>query len=85
MIILYRPHQGDLEDSMRKVEKFNSLKELLQYIVKQFNNAFAIDDIYIKYYCYDSRIDWDTFLITTKTYGMERFDIPQAIGYLTFK
>lgn len=59
----YRPHRGTLDESMNEaieVEDFIELSEILNIDIK---------DMSTKYYCYDDRIDWDTFLLIVKDFG----------------
>ena len=63
MKVLFRPNSGGLAESMKEVKEFNSLKELLEYLVVNQNGAFAIGDISIRYYTYDERIDWETYMV----------------------
>lgn len=87
--IFYRPHGGGLAEAMADIKKFDSIKEMLDYIVEQHNHAFDTTDIYISYYGYDSRIDWDTFIITVSRYYdenyLKKYQCPQAIGFCAFK
>lgn len=85
MTILYRPHRGTLADAMAEVKEFSSIKEMREYLVQDHKKAFAVSDIVISYYCYDDRIDWETFIVTVKRYYNEKYTHPQAIGYCTMK
>jgi hypothetical protein len=83
--ILYIPHRGTLADAMAEVKKFSSIKEMCEYLVQDHENAFDVSDIVISYYCYDDRIDWETFIVKVKRYYNEKYTNPQAIGYCTMK
>ena len=89
MSILYRPQRGSLDESLEEVKTFNNLKEMLEYCVEEHEKAFDILDIYISYYCYDDRINWETYIVTTAKYGDEdcikEYGCPQAIGFCTFR
>lgn len=94
MKILYRPQMAGLAEAMKQVKEFNIMDELLDYLVadnKVINGISAFDkkDIYIKYYCYDERIDWDTYLVCVSRFYNEdyinKYHCPQAIGFMTFK
>lgn len=90
MKIIYRPQRGSLADAMKEVKEFTTVKGMFDYIVKQWTNAcdrapFGVDDLSIRYYCYDDRIDWETYLICTDRMFKEKYDYPQAIGFCTFK
>ena len=88
MKITYRPHKGGLQESMGFAKEFNSVKAMLQYIVKDNNDAFDIEELHIQYYGHDNRIGWDTFIITTERYFdrdyMKEYNCPQAIGFCEF-
>lgn len=89
MKILYRPLCGGLAEAMEKVKKFDSVKEMFEFLVEHHDHAFEMNNLYISYYGYDSRIDWDTYIITTSRYANEDYTKkgypPQAAGYCTFK
>ena len=95
MKFLYRPCSEFLEDSMKQEKAYDSLKELIESIVKQneeiFDNKrpFEIDDIYICYKGYDYRIDREVYLVTIRKFFnedyMKKYHFPQAIGFLSFK
>jgi hypothetical protein len=58
----YRDHRSTLSESMGTIQEFNSIDELRNYLTKVFNWGI-IDQIKIKHYCYDRRINWDTYLV----------------------
>jgi hypothetical protein len=57
--ILYRDHRGSLDASMDTQQIFNNTKEMKEHI----QHLFGKGKITTQYYRYDSRIDWDTWLI----------------------
>ncbi len=90
MKILYRPQRGGLAEAMAEMKEFATLKDMFDYIIAQwkelFNVApFSVKDLSIRYYSYDSRIDWDTYLICTDRMFKEKYDYPQGIGFCAFK
>lgn len=89
MQVIYRPLCGGLAEAMEKTKTFNSIKEMFEYLVEWHDHAFEIQNIYISYYGYDSRIGWDTYIITTSKYANEDYIKkgipPQAAGYCAFK
>ena len=89
MKVLYRPQRGSLDDAMAEVKEFSSVKEMLEYLVKDHNRAFRINEIQISYYGRDDRIDWETYLVAVERYFEEdyllEYHCPQAIGFCTFK
>ena len=92
MKILYRPQRSTLAEAMQEVKQFNTMEDLIDYLVKVHimneNKAFRKEDIYIHYYCYDERINWQTYLVCVGKYFnenyLQKYHCPQAIGYLTF-
>ena len=88
MRILYRPQRGSLDEAMAELKEFSSVKEMLEYLVKEHEKAFDISDIYISYYGYDERIEWETYIVTVGRYYTEdylkEYHSPQAIGFCTF-
>lgn len=90
MKILYRPQCELLAEAMEKVKEFSSVKEMFDYIAKYWEEScdlapFSIDDLSMRYYGYDRRIDWETYLICTDRMFNDKYKHPQAIGFCTFK
>lgn len=85
-MIIYRPHRGSLADAMAKAKEFNNEQEMKEYIVKQWNNCFTIDDIVIDTKAVnEDRIGWkDTRFVCTKRFGekdnTDLYGVPQCIG-----
>lgn len=83
--IIYRPHKSTLEEAMNNVKYFNDIAEMCDYLVKEYEGAFAISDIYISYYGYDGRIGWETYSVTVGKMGddnyLEKYNAPQIIGF----
>jgi len=72
--IKFRFHRGALADSLETLVQFSNKDELYNYIIQWLyslpgNKVITHDDIAVKYYCYDSRINWDTYLVTIKDWG----------------
>lgn len=84
-MILYRPQRGGLKEAMAEVKEFASLKDMFESVAKEHDGAFELEDMFVSYYCYDDRIDWETYIVTTIRYGEEQYDYPQAVGFCTFK
>jgi hypothetical protein len=72
----FREHRGGLDESMKDIYEFSSIAELKQHVENWFK--VPVLDICIKYYCYDERIAWDTYLVSIKLEGEKDF---WAIGY----
>ena len=89
MKILYRPLRATLDEAMSELKEFKSLKECFEHIVVELDDAVELDDIYVSYYDYDERIDWDTYLVCVGKVGDKNFcqeyGTPQGWGFLTFK
>lgn len=86
-MIKYRPHRGLLEYAMKETRNFNTVNEMCEYIVSDWNKSsvgelFSKEDIVIgKDEGKDSRIDWkETRYICVKRMGKEIYKIPQCIG-----
>lgn len=53
--MLFRPQRGSLEEAMKEVIEVSSLSEL--------ENKTTWTNLTTKFYCFDSRINWDTWII----------------------
>ena len=78
---IYRPQRSTLDEAMAEKREFASLKQMLEYVVEEHENAFDLDNVFISYYGYDERISWDTYIVCVTRYGDEEYDHPQAIGF----
>jgi hypothetical protein len=72
-----------IDEAMERVEEFASLKDMCEFLVQRYGDAFYVRDIYIKYAYYDDRIDWDTYHVTVGRFREEIFEHPQKIGSCT--
>lgn len=73
---------------------FNSLHECFTHICKRYNclidgherNIVSEEDLLIEYHGYDSRIDYDVYMVLTKRFGKENYiekhGSPQFIDFL---
>ena len=52
-----------LDESMESVREFSTYDDLIDYIKTEFDFWRPIKRITCAYYCYDTRIGWDTHLI----------------------
>ena len=90
-MIIYRPHRGNLADAMVEAKEFNSEQEMKEYIVKQWDGYFSIEDIVILGDPYnDERIGWeDTRYVCSKRFGDQdnivKYGVPQCIGMCATK
>lgn len=87
-MIIFRPHRGGVVfDSLKKAKEFNNIQEMKEYMVKQWNNLFSVDDIVIiGKPVNDDRIGWqDSRCVCVKRLGDEdyisKYGTPQCIGY----
>ena len=93
MKVLYRPQRGGLDESMEELKEFAAVEDLLNWLCEDSEicgkKMFEVEDINFSYYCYDERIDWQTFIVTINKWGeedyLEKYHSPQAIGFMTFK
>lgn len=87
MRILYRPAYSmtSVYEALEQKKEFSTVEELLDFLVEFHDNAFTKEDLSFRYYSYDSRIDWNTYLVTTKRYGKEESPHGMAIAFITFK
>jgi hypothetical protein len=88
MRIVYMPHRGGLFESLEDSRVFFDIKDMLEYIVSQWENAFSIRDIYISHYSYDSRIKAEQYVVCIgRCLGenyLKKYNSPQAIGFCSF-
>lgn len=75
-MVMYRPHRGGLAEAMSESKEFKSLKDMVDYIVDNFNSTvdcFHIEatDLHIaKYSDNDERIGWhDVFVVCFLPYN----------------
>jgi hypothetical protein len=87
-MIIYRPHRGSLDEAMSEAKAFSNEQEMKEYIVKQWDNYFSVDDIVIvdNDIGDDDRINWKNVKhICTKRFGeqdnIKLYGCPQCIGW----
>lgn len=70
--VLYRPHRGMLDDSMREVVEVNDLAALVRHMRREVGRWYPKDELptlentRLEPYCFDARIGWNTYLVTVK-------------------
>ena len=80
--IKFRFHKGGLDESMATVVEVESLDELKAIIEKDWE--LPIHSIRLKYYCYDSRINWDSYIVMI-TIVNNKSEFPVGFTNGTFK
>lgn len=74
------------EELSNPKETFENIKEVFETIVKRYSGMLDIEDLSVKYYCYDDRIERDVYMIVTNRCGnedyIEKYKCPQFAGYL---
>lgn len=85
-MIKYRPHRAHLDEAMELEKSFDSLNQMYDYVVKEWNavknNLFDKSDLSItENLGKDNRIDWkETRYVCTRRIGEDTYDTPQCIG-----
>ncbi len=80
----YRDHKGSLSDSMETVIELSGKWELYHHLLntlpivnfkgKRFrHSSFEINELEINKYVYDKRINWDTYIVILKGFGVVGF------------
>lgn len=64
MSIKFRMHRSSLEKSLETAFDVSSLSDLKNKIDEKNLYYTSCENLACKYYCYDGRIDWDTWIIT---------------------
>ena len=75
---LFRPHRGLLADAMAEVEEIKTLPDMVEKIkrdLEPYAHNYVINENTVKVepYGYDDRINWDTYIVTLKDYGVIGF------------
>ena len=68
----YRDHRGGLVESMETVREMTDFAELKGHVTKIFGEG----KITVKHYCYDARINWDTYIVCHDGRGIGFTDSP---------
>ena len=69
----FRFHRGSLEESLETITEVSSKQELCDIINQHHNLNINTDDIVIKYYAKDSRINGDSYIVTVNGLGVIGF------------
>lgn len=65
----FRPHRELLADAMAEVVEFNSVAAFLDHLNRDLANWFielTASDVRVEPYRYDSRIGWNTYIVTIR-------------------
>jgi len=74
-MFLFRPHRGLLTEAMEEVVELKDKSELVSHIIHSWRcfpkhgYDFNSDTIKVKKYCFDDRINWDTYIVTYEKDG----------------
>ena len=84
-MIKYRPQRGSLAESISESKEFNTLDEMYDYIISEWNNIGELiskEDIYIsENFSKDNRTDWiENRYVCLNRLGTLRFETPSCIG-----
>lgn len=84
--IMYRPHRGTYEESMREVKWFHTEEEMFDYIVNNSgfitsNSSLFVGDEII----YDERNTWNTRYVYCNSYAGKKLENPICIGMCNIK
>lgn len=85
-MVRYRPQKSLLSDAMKEAKNFNSIDEMYEYIVREWNHlpfeVMTINDLSIgEIIGNDDRVDWKNCrYVCTKRIGNEIYKTPQCIG-----
>ena len=71
-MLTFRWHRHTLDESLATAVKVNTFSELHQLVEEKLSQFIEVkkEDITIKYYCFDDRINQETYLVTLKDYGV---------------
>jgi len=70
----FREHRGSLSDAMETVVEVNGISDIATIINKSWDYfGKKVEQFKIEFYCYDERIDWETYIVTYRLSGEEQF------------
>lgn len=79
----FRSHKGTLAESMDTVKEVKDLNDVKKILEKEYEPYKILPgEITCKYYCYDKRINWDSWIILENGYAIG-FSDGQLFGYST--
>lgn len=61
----FRHHRGSLVESLQTLVDVQNLAELRQHLEQDRDDPkWTVGKLASRYYCYDARLKWDTWLVT---------------------
>ena len=69
----FRLQRGGLEESLETITEVSNKQELCKIVNQEYGLTLTPDDIKIKYYKEDQRIDWTTYIVTADDIGVLGF------------
>ncbi|ELP5898708.1 hypothetical protein QTV49_000582 [Vibrio vulnificus] len=74
-VALFRPHRGNIDESMKKQSAFTNLDSFIKVINEHYDFTQDVkkQDIEVKYQCLDQRNGWESHIITLKSGGVIGF------------
>jgi hypothetical protein len=86
-MIKYRPVCGGLRESMSMAKTFDTIEDMLRFIVGENEPFISFSDLIVSTpQNNDPRIAWkESRLILTKRYGETIYEYPQVIGYCSIE
>lgn len=63
-MIKYREHRGSLDESLKTSMKFETIKELFEFIIEKHPLLLKIENFRIYYYGFDKRCNHELYVVT---------------------
>lgn len=70
-MIQFRPHKGGLQESLRETRKVHVIEDLYRIINALYGQE--VQQLEAEHHGHDPRCDWDTYLVTARFAGADRF------------
>ena len=75
-----------LKDIKRPKKTFSSIKDVFEHIVREYGGFVSMEELSVRYYGYDDRLEKDVYLIGTSRCGSEnyikKYGCPQFIRFM---
>ena len=79
--IIYRPHNGDYDNSMNKIKWFFTEEEMLNYIVRANEFVTDISSLFVgNEIIYDKKNQWNTKYVLCNNFAGKKLENPICIG-----